>query len=95
MEGFEEQRFRHVLLGKMVHDFRAPLTVMRAYGDYLNDLSHDVEVQGAAADIRVVTDQMERMMENALELSSIDGGARAVAGLRYLAALRRASAGAE
>lgn len=75
---FEEQRFRHVLLGKMVHDFRAPLTVMRAYGDYLNEVSVEQEVQGAAADIRVVTEQMERMMENALELSSIDGGARAV-----------------
>jgi signal transduction histidine kinase len=86
---FEEQRFRHVLLGKMVHDFRAPLTVMRAYGDYLNDLSQDAEVQGAAADIRVVTDQMERMMENALELSSIDGGARAVVpqGLDLVSAL--------
>lgn len=73
---FEEQRFRHVLLGKMVHDFRTPLTVMKAYGDYLNAVTEDEEVRHAAADIRVVTDQMERMMENALELSSIDGGGR-------------------
>jgi signal transduction histidine kinase len=75
---FEEQRFRHMLLGKMVHDFRTPLTVMRAYGDYLNELGVDPDVRAAAADIQVVTDQMERQMENALELSSIDGGKRAV-----------------
>ena len=87
---FEEQRFRHELLGKMVHDLRAPLTVMRAYGEYLADLSgDDTELKGATSDLQVVTAQMERQMENSLELSSIDGGARLVVakGLDLVSAL--------
>ncbi len=74
---FEEQLFRHRLLGKMVHDFRSPLAGMRALTEMM-PMIDDVpaEVVELAGELLIGCDRMERMMENALELSSIDHGHR-------------------
>jgi signal transduction histidine kinase len=74
---FEEQLFRHRLLGKTVHDFRSPLAGMRALTEMIPLLDGvTAEVSEIAAEILVGCDRMDRMMEHALELSSIDHGHR-------------------
>ena len=74
----ESARFKDTLLASVSHDFRTPLTTVRALAE---DIAH-APAPDAAAEVRstagVIAEQADRLMhlvENVLDLSRIRGGA--------------------
>ena len=75
---FEEQRFRAELLATLVHDFRSPLMVVGVNASLmLEGEGHNPgELEDMVSDISVSVQRMLRMVDDTLELSSIDAGVR-------------------
>ena len=75
---FGELRFRAHLLAKMAHDFRAPLSVVKANADVMRmpGISED-EVDEMIDEIRASTLRMTRMIDDTLELARADAQAEA------------------
>jgi K+-sensing histidine kinase KdpD len=71
----EADRFKYALLASVSHDFRTPLTTIKALAD---DLGHQSTTPAdATASAAVIAEQAERLMhlvENVLDLSRIQGG---------------------
>ncbi len=75
---FGELRFRAHLLAKMAHDFRAPLSVVKANADVMRmpGVSED-ETDEMIDEIRASTLRMTRMIDDTLELARADAQAEA------------------
>ncbi len=70
---FDEQRFRRRLLARMVHDFRNPLTSVRACGEALQPEEAD-EFRQMGNDLVECSDRIVRMIDSTLALSRIEEG---------------------
>lgn len=71
---FEGQRFRAFLLRQLVHDFRTPLTVIKANSEMLMAMPDELPVGEMSQDMASHANRMVRMMDNTLQLSKIDAG---------------------
>lgn len=71
---FEGQRFRAFLLRQLVHDFRTPLTVIKANSEMLMASPEGLPVDEMSQDMASHANRMVRMMDNTLQLSKIDAG---------------------
>lgn len=73
---FADQRYRTRLLAALVHDLRAPLSVILANAELLTAMGEDAEeCAEMVGDIAASAKRMRRMVDNTLELSRIDEGA--------------------
>lgn len=70
---YEEQRYRAQLLAQMVHDFRAPLSVISTSAGVLEE-EGTVTDPSIAMDIAGAADRMIHMINSTLELSRVDAG---------------------
>ncbi len=70
---FAEQRFRADLLSQMAHDFRAPLTAVKANAELVSDPAMTEEdVEEMIGEIRASAVRMGRMVDDTLELARAD-----------------------
>ncbi len=76
---FSEQRFRADLLAKMAHDFRAPLSVVKANAEVMRmPGTTDADVLEMMDEVRASTLRMTRMIDDTLEISRADARAEAL-----------------
>ncbi|MEQ9504409.1 MAG: GAF domain-containing sensor histidine kinase [Deltaproteobacteria bacterium] len=70
---YEEQRYRAKLLAQMVHDFRAPLTVISTNAAMIEE-EGSMDDPSLTNDIAGAADRMIHMINSTLELSRVDAG---------------------
>jgi K+-sensing histidine kinase KdpD len=77
----ESARFKDTLLASVSHDFRTPLTTVRALADDIAQSPETQPLPAVRASAEGITEQADRLIhlvENVLDLSRIRGGALAV-----------------
>ncbi len=76
----EADRFKDALLASVSHDFRTPLTTIKALAHDLEGAAPpSVDIQASAAVITEQADRLMRLVDNVLDISRIRGGVLPVA----------------
>ncbi len=70
----EEQKLRTLLLGKLVHDLRNPLTAVILGAEVVREFARDADQQSTLDDVLMAGTKMELYCDSAMRFAGIDDG---------------------